>query len=413
MAHFDQSSRLRPYELARGKELRYTNKPLCDYFPQVDGQLEDSLSPKNISEGFPSQPPVAEEHSSARSKFRQSHKEQAFAGLRVLSDRSFAQGVVCDGGPAVALSASGQALPDAVSIGNIRFSASALWSKDGMERLMRHLATPGYALAAIEKLPMYKKKRDLFEVIADNSIPIPRASWFVKVTMFGEKAPPRPDPNEAILEFTVGLCEYMGSLIAEIPSDVSAISDGKKHSLVTCLSRFRFSTRLFGWMYEEGTVHRDTALRWMCDVLRTATGPRQTGLVASLVLPYAQEMSKSNTFASLLLAETTSKLRLIADAVRAEDDIGRKVARGSIDAMKAIGRTVLLLSPSVVSADVLQAAGSIEWRQTCASLRPQHAEADAALDAAIEACITCHVERVQDSDNAITFDESGTPCTLR
>ncbi|KAM7276837.1 hypothetical protein ACFE04_018703 [Oxalis oulophora] len=155
------------------------------------------------------------------------------------------------------------------------------------------LSQPHKSLRSLaEHVPHGYRKKSLFEVIIKNNVPLPRATWFIKVTYLnlvrpGSVSISSGTPDETQLSrselWTKDVIEYLQVLLDRRSDSSSGVVDGEEPSLHF---KWGYVARLVQWHLAEGVLLPSLIIDWEKELLEILQFllPIIYGLLETIVL---------------------------------------------------------------------------------------------------------------------------------
>ncbi|XP_039264438.2 mediator of RNA polymerase II transcription subunit 12-like isoform X1 [Styela clava] len=169
------------------------------------------------------------------------------------------------------------------------------------------------------RVPIFSKKEEVFQTLAENQITIVRATWYIKMTaqygVLQAEAKNKKNRNNVDHnpEWTASLCRFMRDQLSRLLDDPSLNNSGTsvipQQSMEETEKHFEYISKLAHHLYSEGMLDRHDFLNWVVETMEKIRllGTHALSYVMPMVMKYIQDIIK-NQLLSRRLAFVTSRL---------------------------------------------------------------------------------------------------------
>lgn len=324
-----------------------------DVYPQDPKQKEDELTAQNAKFGFSNKPLFSDEHGSAR----KCHINRNKFGANFSSILAEKQKLnTCQDSSRK----KSQVLKDNYLLVNQNHK-----SKGTYKPWFQDLAGSKPLNALSRKVPWFNRRDDIFIVLSEFDVPMPRAAWFLKMTAAYAAAladnrirrRPANDPSQEWCQLVTKFLKDQLALITDYHQTVgplpttsatsymSLTSDpGSMQSLPqeveNALKLWQYITKLARFLYEEGMLECHDYLAWMVDTLEKIkpTDDITLRFMLPYVMQFAEEFVKSQMLSRRLAYYCANRLSsLIEDAITSQSC---PTASGSIQNTNSVNQNM-------------------------------------------------------------------------
>ncbi|KAI8498739.1 Mediator of RNA polymerase II transcription subunit 12-like protein, partial [Branchiostoma belcheri] len=247
-----------------------------DVYPQDPKQREDELTATSVKQGYNNQPNFSDEHGTARNcNIDTSKFGEAFAAI--LAEKQKLNTLQEPGRKKPPINAKDNFWPVTAR----SRSAINVWFQD--------LAGQKPLMALSKKVPIFNKKEEIFSFLCEYSVPLLRATWFVKMTSayyvaISEAKIKKRQMNDPSQEWTQAMTRFLKEQLSKISEHYQQTpppaggsqscsnllgTNGPTMSQDTeqAMKLWQYNTRLTFYLFQEGLLDRQELLTWLLDLL--------------------------------------------------------------------------------------------------------------------------------------------------
>eukprot|EP00898_Chlorokybus_atmophyticus_P001512 jgi/Chlat1/2361/Chrsp17S02808 len=326
-----RSSQLTPYRLLCDRDSLSDRLGPADFYPVLSNCPEDTLTRETVQSGYKDHVDGFDEHSEITLTFAMHTPERLDSMRQTLRQR---------------LRILKKAVANRRKAGQqygIPFAASQLairpyvpeqktYSEELKRKWMEDLAGRKRLRALADSVPHGYRRRTLFEAVTKQSVPLLRASWYIKVVQLNQFRPTGLGGDKAMLDrsgnWTLQLEEYLEALLDELtkcwrtttpsqanskppltPSSPIFADLTTQRELVS--SKWKYVMQLATWLYAESLLDRTHVVDWLLRQLQDREQPEATEALSPLLLTAVSDISRSQRHLRLIMGICAERLKTL------------------------------------------------------------------------------------------------------